>query len=89
MPCSKVDFRVALLPTGGKTFVSAQRDEAEFRHVLSELCPEYSFSNSSAEHLYSKLLEVNGLWFAQRNRLDISLVTKRLRAISQQLDGSR
>jgi hypothetical protein len=85
--CSNVDIAVARLPTSGTTLVSAQRNEAEFRHVLSELCPEHSFSNSSVEHLFSKLEEVIGLWFAQTNRLDIELVTKRLRAIFEQLDG--
>jgi hypothetical protein len=83
-----LDIAVARLPTSGKTLVSAKRNEAEFRHVLSELCPEHSFGDSSMKDLYSKLEEVIGLWFAQTNRLDISLVTRRFRVISEQLDDS-
>jgi hypothetical protein len=87
IPRSNVSIAMARLPTSGATVVSPSRNEADFRRVLRELCPKHSFSGSLVEQLYSKLSEVIGLWVSEKSRLDVSLITKRLRVISEQLDG--
>jgi hypothetical protein len=74
------------LPVRGTTFSTPRRNEAVFRTVLVELCPERDFTQLESKAFYDQFRSIIGRWSAEQDRLDISPLVKTFTGMRKDLE---
>jgi len=77
---------VARLPSTGGSAASPDRDREDFKKILLKLCPGHAFDDSAVQDFYEAFSIVNGKWFSEQQRVEVSPVAKSLRSIGISLD---
>jgi hypothetical protein len=77
---------MARLPTSGASIVSPCQSEEELTRVLCELCGTEAFSPAAIHETYTKLGAIIGQWFSERERLEVSSVSRSLLLTAKNLN---